>query len=86
MTTMITKEKGNRQLAFDRQRLYDSIDRVTSINSAEFNEKTVRSLESRSEIKANYITYMLVHTDLETLDEVNSQLTFGSTKNYLQDL
>ena len=60
MTTIITKENGNRQLAFDRERLDAFIERVTSINSSDFNEKIVRSVESKNEYKAEILLIFLL--------------------------
>ncbi|MBS4222095.1 ribonucleoside-diphosphate reductase subunit alpha [Lederbergia citrea] len=86
MATMVTKDQGNRRLAFDRKRLSSFIERVTSINSADFNEKIVRSLESKNEVKASHITDLLIQKALENVDEANTQWTFDAAKIYLQDL
>ena len=83
---MITKENGNRQLAFDRQRLNGFIERVTSINSPDFNEKIIRSVEAKNEFKAHNITDLLINTALENVDEVNPQWTYDAAKIYLTRL
>ncbi|MBS4217400.1 ribonucleoside-diphosphate reductase subunit alpha [Bacillus sp. FJAT-49711] len=84
--TTISKEQGNRTLAFDKNRLEDFIARVTSINSKEFKEKIFRSIESKDQYKAEHITSLLIKTALENVDEVNTQWTYDAAKIYLQSL
>ncbi|MBS4194403.1 ribonucleoside-diphosphate reductase subunit alpha [Lederbergia citri] len=84
--TTISKEQGNRSLTFDRKRLEAFIERVTSINTKEFNEKIFRSIESKDEYKAEHITSLLIKTALENVDEANTQWTFDAAKIYLQSL
>ncbi|MCR2820145.1 ribonucleoside-diphosphate reductase subunit alpha [Lederbergia panacisoli] len=84
--TTISKEQGNRTLAFDKNRLEAFIERITSINSKDFNEKIFRSIESKDQYKAEHITSLLIKTALENVDEVNTQWTFDAAKIYLQSL
>ncbi|MCJ8006582.1 ribonucleoside-diphosphate reductase subunit alpha [Lederbergia wuyishanensis] len=84
--TTISKEQGNRSLVFDKNRLEDFIKRVTSINSKEFNEKIIRSIEAKDEYKAEHITSLLIKTALENVDEASTQWTFDAAKIYLQSL
>ncbi|GIN22511.1 ribonucleotide reductase N-terminal alpha domain-containing protein [Siminovitchia fordii] len=84
--TVITKELGNRQLPFDRERLANYIKRVTNIDSSSYNEKVFRSIESHEEYKAESITSLLINTALENVDEANTQWTYDAAKIYLDSL
>lgn len=83
---MITKEKGNRNLPFDEQRLISFINNVVSINSSDFNEKVLRSIKAKDEIKAEQITSLLIKTALENVDEVNTEWSYAAARIYLRDL
>lgn len=86
MNTMITKDQGNRKLEFNKERLYAFIKNNTSINSTEYIEKIVRSIEAKNELKADHITDLLIQTALENVDEANTQWTFDAAKIYLKNL
>src|SRR5690606_6584787 len=82
LSTMITKEKGNRNLPFDEQRLISFINNVVSINSSDFNEKVLRSIKAKDEIKAEQITSLLIKTALENVDEVNTEWSYAAARIY----
>lgn len=86
MTTIIIKDPVEKSASFDRNRLDSFIKRVTTINSPAYNNKVARIIESKSELKADEITAILIKTALENVDEANTEWTFEAAKIYLHNL
>lgn len=85
-TTTITKESGNRELDFSRDRLREFVERVTDIESKHYLEKVSRIIESKQQFSSNELTTLLVNTALENVDEAGVQWTFDAAKICLNDL
>lgn len=86
MSTIIVKENGSKKKPFDEERLHEFIDRVTEIESSEYKEKIVRSVQSKGEFKAEHITDLLIQSALENVDETSAQWTYDAARIYLQSL
>ncbi|MBS4209864.1 ribonucleoside-diphosphate reductase subunit alpha [Bacillus sp. FJAT-50079] len=86
MTTFITKDHGNRRLEFSKKRLYSFIETNTSITSTHYKEKIIRNIESKEELKSDYITDLLIQTALENVDEANPHWAYEAAKIYLKEL
>ncbi len=84
--TLVLKDNGNRQLDFDRDRLVNYITNHTNIDTEEYFDKVIRSVESKDKISADGILTILENTAIENIDEVSPEWSFEASKIYLQRL
>lgn len=84
--TIITKESGNRKLAFDEQRLGRYITRVTGLEDKTFLGEVSKSIQGRETYSADGITSLLINTALDNIDESAPKWTFIASKIFAESL
>lgn len=84
--TIITKELGNRELPFDKNRLVKHMEEVGGVFDTSYQEKVIRAIENREAYKAEEITNLLINTALENVDETEPDWVFCASRFYLQRL
>ncbi|WP_077297703.1 ribonucleoside-diphosphate reductase subunit alpha [Virgibacillus pantothenticus] len=81
--TIVTKDNGNRRLPFDKNRLRDFITNTLNVTDEAYANKVIRTIESKDECTADFITEQLINVASENIDEANPQWTYVAAKAYL---
>jgi len=88
--TIITKDKGNRQLPFDKERLHRFIDKIfddfTHLNSRSYKDRIFSIIESNEEYRAAEITDKLILNALDNITTSEPDWTFVAARIYLRKL
>jgi ribonucleoside-diphosphate reductase alpha chain len=88
--TTITKNKGKRQLPFDKERLINFIDNITKefpkINTDEYKQRIVSIIESENKFRAAEITKKLILNASDNISIEEPDWTYVAARIYLKQL
>lgn len=86
MKTVITKDKGNRELPFNPERIKKYVLRVAGLDDEIYINKVIAAIKDREKYSAKGITDLLINTALENIDESEPHWTFVASKIYIESL
>ena len=88
--TIITKDNGKRRLPFDEQRLRNFVSAILAdfphLKSDKYIERTIKTITSHEEYKAEEITNKLILNALDNITIEEPDWTFVAARVYLKQL